>query len=408
MLAGRNCGRASGIWVAPSADEFPKPTLPIRVCMAAFKLVGVIDEDPFATPTWSGISPHFFGALDRKQVLHRAISARPSNAARLLYKALSVQPKKSHWRFRYHLNLGYYRRMTAAARRQIVDMDPSQYQVILQIGAWYDMTRWSKKKVVSYHDGNLATLLASPYGYPPISRRHTDAALKYERELYSRLDLIMPMSRWLADSFIRDNGVPSRKVVPVGAGVNLPRIAETRSRDYSAPRILFVGKAFERKGGAVLLRAFARVRREIPDAELTIIGPEFSSPPEGVRSLGFVSKSDPDGVDRLLEEYQRASLFVMPSLYEPYGIVFAEAMAHRLPCIGADNCAMPEIIKHGETGYVVPVRDEVALANRLVELLRDPTACRQMGDYGYEKYRREHTWDAVTQRMCEAISSVLE
>ena len=62
-------------------------------------------------------------------------------------------------------------------------------------------------------------------------------------------------------------------------------------------------------------------------------------------------------------------MFVMPSLYEPYGIVFAEAMAHRLPCIGADNCAMPEIIKHGETGYVVPVRDEMALANRLVARL---------------------------------------
>ena len=407
-LRAATAGSPRAYGLPPSGAEFPKTTLLIPARMAAFKLVGVIDEDPFATPTWSGISPHFFGALDRKQVLHRAISARPSNAARLLYKALSVQPRKSHWRFRYHLNLGYYRQMTAAARRQIADMDPSQYQVILQIGAWYDMTRWSGKKVVSYHDGNLATLLASPYGYPPISRRHTNAALKYERELYSRLDLIMPMSRWLADSFIRDNGVPSRKVVPVGAGVNLPRIAESESKDYSAPRILFVGKAFERKGGLVLLHAFARVRREIPDAELTIIGPELPNPPQGVRSLGFVSKSDPDGVDRLLAEYQRASVFVMPSLYEPYGIVFAEAMAHRLPCVGADNCAMPEIIKHGETGYVVPVRDEVALADRLIELLRDPAACRQMGDNGYEKFRREHTWDAVTQRMCEAISSVLE
>ena len=348
------------IRVAPSGGAAPRMTLPIRASMAAFKLVGVIDEDPYATPTWSGISPHFFGALDRRQVLHRAISARPSSATRLLYKALSVQSKKSHWRFRYHLNLGYYRQMTAAARRQIADMDPSQYQVILQIGAWYDMTRWSGKKVVSYHDGNLATLLASPYGYPPISRRYTDAALKYERELYSRLDLIMPMSRWLADSFIQDNGVPSRKVVPVGAGVNLPRIADVQSKDYSAPRILFVGKAFERKGGLVLLRAFARVRREIPDAEFTVIGPELPNPPEGVRSLGFVSKSDPDGVDRLLEEYQRASVFVMPSLYEPYGIVFAEAMAHRLPCVGADNWPMPEIVKQGETGYVVPVRDEVS------------------------------------------------
>lgn len=327
---------------------------------------------------------------------------------RVLYKALSVQPKKSLWRFRYHLNLGYYRQQTAAARRQIAAMDQAQFQVILQIGAWYDMTKWSGKKVVSYHDGNLATLLASPYGFPPIHRRHTDAALKYERDLYRRLDLIMPMSRWLADSFVRDNGVPSKKVVPVGAGVNLPRIKQIVAKDYSAPRILFVGKDFERKGGPVLLRAFARVRREIPDAELTVIGPVLPDPPSGVRCLGFVSKSNAAGVEQLLSEYERATVFAMPSLYEPYGIVFAEAMAHRLPCVGTDNCAMPEIIKHGETGYVVPVRDDAALAQRLLELLRDPLACRQMGDTGYEKYTREHTWDAVTQRMCEAISAVLE
>jgi glycosyltransferase involved in cell wall biosynthesis len=298
--------------------------------------------------------------------------------------------------------------MTKVARGQVAALDPKQYQVILQIGAWYDMTGWSGKTVVSYHDGNLATLLASPYGYPQIHKRHTQAALDYERELYRRLDLIMPMSRWLADSFMRDNGVPSNKVVPVGAGVNLPRVKSVVGKDYSAPRILFVGKGFERKGGPVLLRAFARVRREIPDAELTIIGAELQDPPEGVRCLGFVSKGDAAGLDLLLAEYERATVFTMPSLYEPYGIVFAEAMAHRLPCIGTNICAMPEIIRDGETGYVVPVRDEESLARRLVELLRDPLACRQMGDLGYDKYTKEHTWDAVTRRMCEAIGSVLE
>lgn len=376
--------------------------------MRDFKLVGIIDEDPFATHTWSGISPYLFGALQGHGVLHAALSAQPSNLTRLLYKALSVQPSTDRWRFRYHLNLGYYRRMTAAARRHVAALDATKYEVILQIGAWYDMTGWSGKKVVSYHDGNLATLLASPYGYPPIPKRHTRAALDYERQLYSRLDLIMPMSQWLADSFVRDNGVSANKVVPVGAGVNLPRVRPVEGKDYSAPRILFVGKGFERKGGPVLLRAFARVRREIPAAELTIIGAELPDAPEGVRCLGFVSKSDPAGLEQLLSEYERATVFTMPSLYEPYGIVFAEAMAHRLPCIGTDICAMPEIIRHGETGYVVPVRDEVALARRLIELLRDPLACEQMGNCGYAKYTREHTWNAVTQRMCDAIGSVLQ
>ena len=374
--------------------------------MTGFKLVGVLDEDPYSARSWSGISRHLFGALDARGVLHRAVSAKPGRAARVAHKLLSVQPTMSRWRFKYHLSLRHYRHMTETARRRLATLDDNAYQVILQIGAWYDMTGWSNKTVVSYHDGNLATLVSSPYGYPPISKRIIDAALSYERELYRRIDLIMPMSRWLADSFVRDNGVPSRKVVPVGAASNLPRVADVSARDFSAPRILFVGKGFERKGGPVLLRAFAQVRREIPNAELTIVGSALPELPPGVRCLGYISRSDADGMDRLLEEYRRATVFCMPSLYEPYGVVFAEAMAHRLPCIGTDICAMPEIIRDGETGYVVPVGDDVALARRLIEVLRDPVAGRQMGDNGYEKYLREHTWDAVTARMCSAISSI--
>jgi len=375
--------------------------------VTGFQLVGVIDEDPFATQTWSGISPYLFGALQAQGVLLGAVSAQPPRVTRLVYKALSVQPSLSRWRFKYQLHLGYYRQMTAVARRRVAAFDPAHYEVILQVGAWYDMTGWSGKTVVSYHDGNLARLLDSPYGYPGISPHLIRRALDYERALYGRLDLILPMSRWLADSFIRDNGVPAHKVVPVGAGINLPRVRPVGDRDYADPRILFVGKGFERKGGPVLLRAFARVRREIPNAELTIIGPILRDPPPGVRCLGFVSKSDPDGLDRLLDEYERATVFAMPSLYEPYGIVFAEAMAHRLPCVGTTICAMPEIIRDGETGYVVPPGDDDALASRLIDLLGDPLACRQMGSNGYVKYTREHTWEAVTRRMCDAIAAVV-
>jgi len=374
--------------------------------MNDFRLVGVVDEDPFATQTWSGISPYLFGALRAHGVLRGAVAAQPPRITSLLYQLLSVQPRMDRWRFKYQLNLGYYRRMTATARRRVRAFAPDDYDVILQIGAWYDLTGWSGKTVVSYHDGNLARLLDSPYGYPPISPRLIRRALDYERALYGRLDLIMPMSRWLADSFIRDNGVPSRKVVPVGAGINLPHVRSITDKDYSAGRILFVGRGFERKGGPVLLRAFARVRREIPDAELTIIGPILSDPPPGVRCLGFISKTDPEGIERLLTAYEQATVFAMPSLYEPYGIVFAEAMAHRLPCVGTDICAMPEIIREGETGHVVPPNDDDTLAARLIALLRDPRACADMGAAGYAKYRREHTWEAVTARMCEAIAAV--
>lgn len=370
------------------------------------KLVGVIDGDPFDPLLWSGSSRCLFDALQQRGALRAAIPAVAGTVERAIYKALSIQSDIARWRFRYHLHLGYYGAMTRQAKRALARVPATEYDAILQVGAWYDLTG-DGKPVVSYHDGNLAVLLRSPYGHPKIAARHIDATLRYERELYRRIALVFPMSQWLADSFVGDNGISHRKVFPVGAGVNLPHIRGTKGKDYTVPRVLFVGLDFERKGGPDLLEAFKLVRREIPDAELTIIGRSLPDPPPGVRSLGPLSKANPADVERLLEEYYRATLFVMPSLYEPFGIVFGEAMAHRCPCIGTNICAMPEIIEHGRTGFVVPPSDPAALARQMIALLKEPAMAREFGERGHQKYLRDLTWEAVTGKICDTIDREL-
>jgi len=371
------------------------------------KIVGVIDEDPFDPATWSGSSVHFFNAFRERGELATAVSAMPPRAVQRFFQALSFQPDRRRWRFRYNLNLGYYRAMTRVARAKVAAIDPAAFDVILQVGAWYDMTGLAGKPVVSYHDGNLSTLLASPFGYPAIAARHIDATLRHERDLYRRIRLMFPMSEWLAGSFIRDDGVDPGKLHPVGAGVNLAHIRNVEGKSYEHPRFLFVGVELDRKGGEYLLEAFRRVRAELPDAELTLVGPQVASSPPGVRCVGYISKRDPEGLERLLDEYERASVFVLPSLYEPFGIAFAEAMAHRLPCIGTNICAMPEIIGDGVTGFVVPARDAKALADRMLELVRSPSVAREFGDRGFEKYSSRFTWTAVTGRISEIMAAEL-
>lgn len=371
------------------------------------RIAGVIDEDPFDPQTWSGLSAYFFGALRDNGVLRAAVSATPAKRVQRLYQLLSFQPDKERWKFKYHLNVNYYRRMTQVARRKLTALGTETFNVILQVGAWYDMTGFAGKPVVSYHDGNLATLLQSPYGYPRIGAHHIRSTLEYERQLYKKIRLIFPMSEWLADSFVRDNGVSRQRLFPVGAGINLSHVRSVQNKSYDAPHILFVGRDFERKGGPDLLAAFQKVRAVVKTAELTIVGPKLEDPPPGVRSIGFLSKTGSAGLDRLLDEYERASIFVMPSLYEPFGVVFAEAMAHRLPCVGTNICAMPEIITHGRTGFLVPPRDPVALASRILELLDSPDLCREFGNCGYQRYTDNFTWRAVTKLMLEVIAAEL-
>jgi len=366
------------------------------------KLLGVIDEDPFDPITWSGSSKFFFDSLYANNTLYKAISATPPKSKQLAYKLLSFQTDLEKWKFKYHLNTSYFKQMTHAALKTIETFDTDAYNAILQVGAWYDFTH-SNKLVASYHDGNLARRLESPYGYPNISQNHINKALNYERKLYSRIDYIFPMSQWLADSFCNDFSVDENKVFPVGAGINLPRIIPPSSSRQTTKKILFVGKDFRRKGGHILLEAFEVVKKHINNAELIIAGPELNDLPDGVRCEGFISKNSTDGINKLLTLYSEANVFALPTLYEPFGIAYAEAMAHKLPCIGTNNFAIPEIIDHGKTGFLIPPNDSQSLANSLITLLEDDNLCVQMGEQAFKKYYTNYRWEIVSKKITDIL-----
>lgn len=370
------------------------------------KILGIIDEDPFHPQTWSGTSMYFFNSLKSNHALYTAISATPPTKAQLLYKALSFQTSIQKWKFKYHLNTGLFKQMTRAAEKQIYRFDQNNFDVILQVGAWYNFTGINNKIFASYHDGNLATRLKSPYGYPEISKNHIEKAYRYEKDLYDRMDFIFPMSKWLANSFIEDFKADTNKVIPVGAGINLPRIKQPEIKNPDKPIILFVGKDFERKGGYVLLEAFKEVKKKLKNAELVIAGPShISNLPDGARCEGFISKQSEEGIEKLLTLYSRATIFALPSLYEPFGIAFAEAMAHKLPCIGTNNCAMPEIIDDGINGFIVEPNDSKLLADRICTLLEDHQLREVMGESAYNKYYSNYRWEIVTKKIINALNN---
>ena len=365
----------------------------------AIKIVGVMDEDPFDYRTWSGSSKYFFGSLQESGVLAGAVSAEASKFQRRISQLRSFNPDLKKWKFKYHLDTKLFRHMSEVAKSKISALH-TEFNVILQVGAWYDLTR-NDCLNVSYHDGNLAAKLSSPFGHPKIAQRYINRALEYEKQLYKKLDLIFPMSSWLADSFVNDFGASRDKVFPVGAGINLPYIKESEGRNYDSKTLLMVGKDFERKGGKDLIDAFKIVRKAHPDARLKLIGPQLESLPDGVECLGFIAKNTDAGLSRLLDEYLNASIFVLPSLYEPFGISFIEAMAHRLPCIGTNICAMPEILSNGETGFLVPPESPKELASKIIELLENPEQCAHFGNSGYQSYQLKFNWNAVTKHITD-------
>ncbi|MGA9381629.1 MAG: glycosyltransferase, partial [Phormidium sp.] len=83
-----------------------------------------------------------------------------------------------------------------------------------------------------------------------------------------------------------------------------------------------------------------------------------------------------------LELYHQADLFVLPTYSEPFGWVFIEAMAAGLPIIASRVNAIPEIVSHGETGFLIQPGDRTDLANRIQQLIENRNLSREMGTKG--------------------------
>jgi len=96
--------------------------------------------------------------------------------------------------------------------------------------------------------------------------------------------------------------------------------------------------------------------------------------------------------------FKCADVLVVPSLYEPFGIVALEGMVNRVPVIVADSGGLAEIVEDGRTGLKVPPRDPRALAQAIVRLLWDEPLRRQLGETGYEQAVSRYRWADVARQ----------
>ncbi len=167
----------------------------------------------------------------------------------------------------------------------------------------------------------------------------------------------------------------------------------------SEPRLLCVGRLIPVKGHLVLLRALAQARAHVPDLVLDIAGSGPLEPAlrgyarelglgDAVRFLGFVSP-----VQRAIED---ASVVVVPSLGEGFGMVALEAMERARPVIASAVGGLPEIVAGGETGLVVPPGDAEELADAMVALASDLPRASAMGEAGRRRALESFTQERST------------
>jgi glycosyltransferase involved in cell wall biosynthesis len=358
-------------------------------------LVGDVTHEPGARTKYGFL----FEALGRRFPLVGVYNANLRGAARWVMALLMAHPNRRQWQKRFYGNIKGFQLRSQQSAAYLQSLK-GKADVVLQVGVLFD-ARWRNMSLPSVIYTDYTMRLSTRNSAARLAL-NPEAWIALERQAYERARHICTRGQFVRESIIRDYGISPERVTAIGGGVNFATLPEAIPRPNSSPpTALFIGKELHRKGGDLLLQAFAQARSQAPGARLLFLTADplpADLPLEGVEVI-------PPTWDRneIAGLYRRADLFVLPSRLETWGDVLLEAMAHSLPCIGVSGQAMEDMIEEGKTGLNVPPGDVEALAAALVRLFCDGRLRQQWGLAARQKIEKDYTWDRVVERLAPFI-----
>jgi glycosyltransferase involved in cell wall biosynthesis len=263
--------------------------------------------------------------------------------------------------------------------------------------------RLSIPSIITMHGGDVYVNKSQGYDFP--GRWYVKPFLKYVFKNVSKLTAISDDCKQHALAV----GATNHQIRLIFNGADLIRFSPSApgnkvNNEYGPHMIFACRQLFPRKGIAILLKAAAIARKEIPDLQVVIAGDGFQREELEQLSrslsiadiscfLGWVANKN------LPEFYRAAAISVIPSLEEGFGIPAAEAMGCELPVIASDAGGLPEVVDDGVTGFIVPKGEVEALAEKIIVLLKDNELRARMGKAGREKAVNLFSWDNTAQEL---------
>ncbi len=257
---------------------------------------------------------------------------------------------------------------------------------------WYRFRRNARALVcLSLTDKLLATLPARLFGMRVIWMEHLTIGRSLLQNPFRRL--YAAVSGWArivtvseaAATSLAAVGIPRNRIEVIAPGVTPAERPADVIRRSGQPVIGAVTRLSREKNAALLLRAFALVSREIPEASLRIVGegPERAALEAQAEALGIGTKTQfPGYIERAGERCGEFDVLAVPSSRESFGVAALEAMNCGVPVVATRVGGLPELVVDGETGRLVPPEDERAMADALLALLRDRECRERMGEAG--------------------------
>ena len=231
---------------------------------------------------------------------------------------------------------------------------------------------------------------------------------RLRRWVASRSGRIVAVSEALK-GHLAEEGCPAGRVTVIPMGADLRGLFVPDGSPRSRTEILFVGRLVPGKGVDVLLNAMPAILARAPDATLTVVGggPERDKLVDLVQTLDIVQRVlfvGPASHASLADRYRRATLLVLPSREEGFGLVLAEALGCGCPVAASDLPAIREVLSDGQGGRLFRTGDAAALAAAVVECLEDEALRNASAERGRRLVLSRYDWQAIANRYASLLT----
>jgi alpha-maltose-1-phosphate synthase len=238
-----------------------------------------------------------------------------------------------------------------------------------------------------------------------------------EKTAVEAADRVIAVSRKMRDDILEHFQVDPAKVVVIHNGIDPDKFRRTEARDALArrgvrePYVLFVGRITDQKGIFHLLEAAPK----LPSGVQVVLCASAPDTPEIEARLKQALPKHPNvlwigemvPVSEVVQLYSHASVFVCPSVYEPFGLINLEAMACETPVVASAVGGIVEVVEDGKTGVLVEPARPDALAAAIRALLDDPARGRAMGRAGRQRVEAQFSWSRVAERTREVYADAI-
>jgi glycosyltransferase involved in cell wall biosynthesis len=236
---------------------------------------------------------------------------------------------------------------------------------------------------------------------------------------FALADRIIAVSEWVRGDIAKYH-IDADKIIPVHNGINVGEFRPSEARNVRTqygigddPMLLFVGRMITQKGLPYLVDAMPQVLKEYPRAKLFLVG-------RGNALKGLRAKVATMGLEKsvifsgylseemLKESYGTCDLFVLPSVWEVLPIAILEAMSSGKPVVCTDAGGDREMVRDGLNGYVVPLRDSQALADKVNVVLADADMRGRMGRASRRIAEEEFDWKLIAAQTKQVYGELLK